>query len=837
MMKFCPPNVTFSEIWVNHGVSQCFMETVYAGLLVGFLFIFGTIQLFYYRKYSTPVMVSFPASKLFRVQIAITVLLAVVTISRFVVEAIIINHGIIYGYMIFSTVGLVSTIIFSLILIFKERHYLLPSIPSCGHGLVLLIFWSILFIGENLTFINLGRSDWWFQIKTKEDKIEMALFVTRYLLCSVIFILGLRAPGIITSREYFNLTNSAAENMESGPNVESNQSTWHSGWKKIKTLMPFLWPRKSIFLQLRVLICFTLLIGGRLTNFYVPKMGQEIVDSMTGTTMVFPWELVVIYAGLKLLQGGGTGGTGLLNNVRSVLWVSVQQYNTRELEVSLFSHLHGLSLGWHLSRKTGEVLRIMDRGANSINNILSYILFNLVPTLVDIVVAIVYFIVAFNVWYGLIVFTTMFLYLVATIGITEWRTKFQRSMNLKDNAVKARTADSLLNFETVKYYCAEDFEVQEYRHSIFDYQKEEWKTQMSLALLNLFQNTVICIGLLIGTLLCVHQVTIERTLTIGDYFLFTTYIFQLYVPLNWFGTFYRAIQGSFIDMENMFELMDEAPDVLDAPDAPPLVISKGQIDFRNVSFSYQPEKMILKNINFTVPGGKTVALVGPSGSGKSTIVRLLFRFYDANSGAVLVDGQNIKTVLQKSLREVIGVVPQDTVLFNNSIKFNIAYGRISATDSEIVAAAQNADIHEKILTFPKGYDTVVGERGLKLSGGEKQRIAIARTILKAPSIILLDEATSSLDTQTERNIQTALARVSANKTTLIVAHRLSTVINADEILVLKEGEIVERGRHEELLNLNGLYASMWNEQQKSQKQSDAENSGTSLDFSGDLEKK
>lgn len=398
--------------------------------------------------------------------------------------------------------------------------------------------------------------------------------------------------------------------------------------------------------------------------------------------------------------------------------------------------------------------------------------------------------------------------------ITEWRTKFQRRMNLADNETRARSVDSLLNFETVKYYGAENYEVECYREAILKYQKEEWNSMITLNILNTIQNVIVCLGLIAGSLLCAYLVVHEKGLTVGDYVLFASYIIQLYVPLNWFGTFYRAIQKNFVDMENMFDLMKEEQEVIDAPGAPPLQCMRGGIDFSNVTFGYSPEKIILRNITFNIAPGKTVALVGPSGAGKSTIMRLLFRFYDVGTGAIMIDGQNIKTVTQESLRSAIGVVPQDTVLFNNTIKYNIKYGKLISSDTDVITAARSADIHEKILTFPQQYDTQVGERGLRLSGGEKQRVAIARTILKAPQIVLLDEATSALDTQTERNIQSALAKVCVNRTTLIIAHRLSTIIHSDEILVLKDGEVVERGRHEQLLIDDGLYADMWNQQLK-----------------------
>ncbi|XP_069010531.1 ATP-binding cassette sub-family B member 6 [Embiotoca jacksoni] len=408
----------------------------------------------------------------------------------------------------------------------------------------------------------------------------------------------------------------------------------------------------------------------------------------------------------------------------------------------------------------------------------------------------------------------MLLYLTCTILITEWRTKYRREMNNQDNNAKSRAVDSLLNFETVKYFNAEDYEVQCFEEAILKYQQCEWKSSASLALLNQTQNVIIGSGLLAGSLLCAHLVS-EGRFQVGDYVLFGTYIIQLYTPLNWFGTYYRLIQSAFVDMENMLVLLTEQKEVQDAEHADDLHLSAGQVEFDRVTFSYVSGIEVLRDVTFTVEAGKTVALVGPSGSGKSTILRLLFRFYDPQSGCIRIDGQDVSTVRQTSLRSYIGVVPQDTVLFNDTIGNNIRYSRVTASSCEMERAARAADIHNRILELPQGYDTEVGERGLKLSGGEKQRVAIARTILKAPRIILLDEATSSLDTQTESNIQASLAEVCSNRTTVVVAHRLSTVIAADQILVLHSGRIAERGRHEELLVRGGLYAAMWRKQQKS----------------------
>nr|XP_009943607.1 PREDICTED: ATP-binding cassette sub-family B member 6, mitochondrial [Opisthocomus hoazin] len=473
----------------------------------------------------------------------------------------------------------------------------------------------------------------------------------------------------------------------------------------------------------------------------------ENSQAMNELTEGAPWHTlawtVCIYVGLKFLQGGGAGSTGFVSNLRTFLWVWVQQFTNRQVQVQLFAHLHGLSLRWHLG-----------------------------------------------------------------LFITEWRSRFRRDMNARDNEAKSRAVDSLLNFETVKYYNAESYEVNRFNDAIVKYQVSEWKANASLGLLNQTQNLVIGLGLLAGSLLCAYFVT-EDKLQVGDFVLFGTYIIQLYTPLNWFGTYYRMIQNCFVDMENMFELFNEEQEVKDAVNAGDLRLEAGRIEFENVHFSYVDGKEILQDVSFSVMPGQTLALVGPSGSGKSTIIRLLFRFYDVRGGCIRIDGQDITQVKQASLRAHIGVVPQDTVLFNDTIANNIRYGRILATDQEVQEAAQAADIHSRILSFPDGYNTQVGERGLKLSGGEKQRVAIARTILKGPRIILLDEATSALDTETERNIQASLAKVCAHRTTIVVAHRLSTVVGADQILVLKDGRIVERGRHEELLQKGGVYAGMW----------------------------
>ncbi|XP_054939200.1 ATP-binding cassette sub-family B member 6 isoform X2 [Physeter macrocephalus] len=648
------------------------------------------------------------------------------------------------------------------------------------HSRGLLLLWTVAFAAENLALVSWNSPQWWWARANLSQQVQFSLWVLRYVVSGGLFVLGLWAPGLRpqsytlrVNEEDQDVVRTQVQSTEGPP-----RSTWQDLGRKLRLLSGYLWPRGSPALQFVVLICLGLMGLERGLNVLVPIFYRDIVNLLTQKA---PWSslvwTVIIYVFLKFLQGGGTGSTGFVSNLRTFLWIRVQQFTSRQVELRLFSHLHELSLRWHLGRRTGEVLRIVDRGTSSVTGLLSYVVFNIIPTLADIIIGIIYFSMFFNAWFGLIVFLCMSLYLALTIVVTEWRTKFRRAMNTQENATRARAVDSLLNFETVKYYNAESYEVERYREAIIKYQ-------------------------------------------VGDFVLFGTYIIQLYMPLNWFGTYYRMIQTNFIDMENMFDLLKEETEVKDLPGAGPLHFQRGRIEFENVHFSYTDGRETLQDVSFTVMPGQTLALVGPSGAGKSTILRLLFRFYDISSGCIRIDGQNISQVTQVSLRSHIGVVPQDTVLFNDTIANNIRYGRITAGNDEVKAAAQAAGIHDTIMAFPEGYDTQVGERGLKLSGGEKQRVAIARTILKAPDVVLLDEATSALDTPNERAIQASLAKVCANRTTIVVAHRLSTVVSADQILVIKDGCIVERGRHEALLSRGGVYADMWQLQQEGQEVSE-----------------
>ncbi|KAI8822059.1 P-loop containing nucleoside triphosphate hydrolase protein [Fimicolochytrium jonesii] len=633
------------------------------------------------------------------------------------------------------------------------------------------------------------------------DNTYFGIFLTRYsLICT--FIVTLIVTHFTTRRQ--------ASADEEAAGTAAATSGWTETLRKVRKLMPFLWP-KPLRLQALVVLCFIFLALGRVVNVLVPLQYKRVVDALTpggegdNERPYFAWGAILLYTFFRFLQGG----VGLLSSLQYFLWIPVGQYTTREVSVRMLEHLHSLSLKFHINRKTGEVLRVMDRGTSSIGSLLSYLAFNILPVFVDIALACIVFLITFDWAIATLVFVTMVLYIVCTIWITEWRTKFRRAMNEFDSAARAKAVDSLLNFETVKYYNNEQLEVKAYDEAIRKYQDADYKSSASLNILNSAQNVVITLGLLSGLLMCAKRVS-DGQLTVGDFVAFLTYLLQLYQPLNWFGTYYRVIQQNFIDMEKMLDLFEEGEAIKDNPDATDLIIrEKGHIVFDNVAFGYDPRQLAVKGLSFEVPAGKTVALVGPSGGGKSTVFRLLFRFYDIQSGSITFDGQDIRTVKQASLRSHIGVVPQDTVLFNDTVKYNIRYGNVNATDEEIVAAAKAAQIHDRILSFPDGYETRVGERGLRLSGGEKQRIAIARTILKNPTIILLDEATSALDNTTERLVQDRLLALGKGRTTLVIAHRLSTIVDADVILVLKDGMVAEKGTHNELMNKEGTYYTMW----------------------------
>ena len=583
----------------------------------------------------------------------------------------------------------------------------------------------------------------------------------------------------------------------------------------IRNLWPYMWPSERTDLKMRVVWATFYLLLSKIILLAVPYFFKWSTDALNGkldapgllpTFMLGALMLVIAYNVARLLQLG-------LNQLRDAMFASVGQYAVRQLAYKTFVHLHKLSLRFHLERRTGGLSRVIERGTKGIETIVRFTILNTLPTLFEFVLTAIIFWVSYGFWYVLVTAATVALYIWFTIKASDWRISIRRSMNDSDTDANTKAIDSLLNFETVKYFGNEEMEARRFDRSMERYEKAATDVWTSLGWLNFGQGVIFGLGTTV--MLILSALAVQRgEQTVGDFVFVNAMLLQLSVPLNFIGFVYREIRQGLTDIEQMFDLLEVKAEVMDAPEAAPLDIRQGAISFKDVHFSYDPARPILKGISFEVPAGKTVAVVGPSGAGKSTLSRLLYRFYDIQSGSVSVDGQDIRTVTQKSLRSVIGMVPQDTVLFNDTVAYNIRYGRPSATDAEVKAAAEIAQIAHFIDLLPEGFDTKVGERGLKLSGGEKQRVAIARTVLKAPPILILDEATSALDTTTERDIQTALDVVSKNRTTLVIAHRLSTVIGADEIIVLKSGEIAERGTHTALLQKNGLYASMWNRQRE-----------------------
>ena len=579
--------------------------------------------------------------------------------------------------------------------------------------------------------------------------------------------------------------------------------------KTINLLAPFLWPKNKFSLKIRVVLAILCLVLSKATNLISPPILGRAVDSLTelsqGLNMytLVPLSLIVAYGLARV-------ATKLFGELRNAVFSKVSQHAIRQLTLNTFKHLHYLSLQFHLNRKTGALSKFIDRGTKGIDFLMNYVLFNVIPTLIEIVFVAGILLTLYGLKYAVVTVVTISIYVVLTFMITQWRLKFRRRMNESDNMVSSKLVDSLLNYETVKYFNNEEHEFNRLNDSLKEYEVAAVENEFSLSYLNIAQTLIIMTGITLMLGMSVFDIK-EGIISIGGFVVINAYMFQLYQPLNFFGTVYRSIRQSLTDMENLFSLWGEKP-YENNQDTNLKDTENASIRFDNVSFDYDVRRTIIKDISFEVPNGKKVAIVGPTGAGKSTISRLLFRFYNPKSGSIYVNDQNIKDISQQSLRKIIGVVPQDTVLFNETIYYNILYGDPQASEKEIYAAARSADIHDFIQELPDGYNTLVGERGLKLSGGEKQRVAIARAILKKPSIFFFDEATSALDSTTEKEIQKNLELISKNKTTLVIAHRLSTAADAYNIIVLDQGRIIEQGNHQELLELKGKYAEMWNKQ-------------------------
>jgi ATP-binding cassette, subfamily B, heavy metal transporter len=586
-------------------------------------------------------------------------------------------------------------------------------------------------------------------------------------------------------------------------------------------LWPYIWPHDRRDLKWRIAFSMLLLLLAKIATIAVPFTFKWATDALAGQgsapvapsawlawALAAPVLMTVAYGGMRILMA-------VFTQTRDGLFAKVAMNAVRRLAYMVFEHMHLLSLRFHLERKTGGLTRVLERGRNAIETIVRMVIMQLVPTVIELSLIVVVLLYQFDWRYVVVVLLTVACYMIYTYLATEWRISIRRRMNDSDTDANVKAIDSLLNYETVKYFVAEEREAKRYDRAMARYEEASVKSYVSLAVLNAGQATIFTIGLAVAMVMCAYGIK-QGTHTVGDFVMINAMMIQLYQPLNFMGMVYREIKQAVIDIENMFSILARKPEIEDKAGAKPLHVRRGTIRFENVSFAYEPARQILKGLSFEVPAGRTVAIVGPSGAGKSTISRLLYRFYDVTGGRIEIDGQDIRDVTQASLRSAIGMVPQDTVLFNDTIRYNIRYGRWEASNADVEEAARLAQIDHFIRLSPKGYETEVGERGLKLSGGEKQRVAIARTILKAPPILLLDEATSALDSHTEKEIQDALDRVSRNRTTLVIAHRLSTIVGADEILVLDHGVIVERGTHHQLLAEGGLYASMWNRQREAE---------------------
>ncbi len=583
------------------------------------------------------------------------------------------------------------------------------------------------------------------------------------------------------------------------------KGTPRNDWATLRTLFPYLWVYKW-----RVMAALAALVGAKLANVGVPLVLKELIDQLA-IDPANPQALLVLPVGALIAYGVLRLSTTVFTELREFLFARVTQRAVRTIALKVFRHLHALSLRFHLNRQTGGMTRDIERGTRGVNSLISYSLFNVLPTLVEITLVLGYLVINYDIWFSLITAAALAAYIVFTVVVTEWRTHFRRTMNELDSKASTKAIDSLLNYETVKYFGNEDYEARRYDQGLQNYENAAVRSQTSLSVLNTGQSLIIASAVTL-ILWRATEGVIAGTMTLGDLVLVNAFMIQLYIPLNFLGVIYREIKQSLADMERLFSLLHEGREVADKPGARPLVTDGARVEFSHVEFSYESKRQILFDVDFSIPPGTTTAVVGHSGSGKSTLSRLLYRFYDVNGGAIRIDGQDVRDVTQQSLRAAIGIVPQDTVLFNDTIEYNIAYGRPGASHADIVAAARAASIHDFIESLPDGYGTMVGERGLKLSGGEKQRVAIARTLLKDPAILIFDEATSALDSKAEQAIQAQLKEIAKHRTTLVIAHRLSTVADAQQILVLDHGRIAERGTHQSLLAARGLYAQMWERQ-------------------------